>query len=177
MNKLKMQKIILFSLIAIAVGYVVYNYYIMATNQKIIALTQEIKSKEALFKELDEFSKTKKDAAKQIGQLEMANTILSEKIPDYNCSTEFTTELYSLTTNKSMRADNININSSEEGEYGVIKISLDTTGKIDDIKQIISYFKNHKRKLLLKSFRMQTGTDDAYTASLNLELYYQKSKL
>lgn len=172
-----MQKIILFSLIAIAVGYVVYNYYIMATNHKIIELTQEIKNKEDKFNQLDEFSKTTTAAKKQIANLEMANTILGEKIPDYNCSTEFTTELYSLTMDNSMKADNININSSEEGEYGIVKISLDTTGSSNDIKKVINYFENHKRKLLLKSFRMQTGINDTYTASLNFELYYEKSKL
>lgn len=177
MNKEKNQKIILFSLIAIIIVYVVYNYYIMTSNQRIIELSQQIKEKRILFNDLNSFKAKKKEAVKQISQLEAATTILSEKIPDYNCRTEFTAELYSLTSSKALNAYNVNMNPSDEDKKdGVIKISLDTAGKYQDIKQVINYFKNHKRKIMLKAFRMQAKGDGTYTASLNLEMYYQDSK-
>jgi len=176
MKKKKRERLILLILVVIFLGYAVYNYYLVSSNEKIISLNNEKREIEAQLKVLQEFSPKKKDVENQIEQLKTAEAIISEKIPDYNYSSELIAELYSLSTKKVLDAQNININYEETADKGIIKVSLDTFGDIDEIEQVVSYFKNNKRKFYLKSFTVQSEKENDYKASLNLEAYYRIDK-
>lgn len=176
MKKQKFQKTVLLFLIAVVIGFLVYNLYISKSNARVVQLNGEIRSKQTQVKELRSISKKRSEVEDRINHLEKELEYIDREIPDSDSNRELTEELYELLKSKELKIDNISITYPDSGkaQFGTTRLSIQSTGSLMEIEEVINYLRNNKRRLAIKMFSIRSNPDNTYSASINVELKYIK---
>lgn len=172
--KIKRLKTIIVVLMLLIAGYFIYDYYILASNEQIIQLREELKIKEDKIKELKKVRKNKKAIENKIREYENELSKLTEKLPVHQ-GNQLVQEFFEDKNKNKIPIDDIKVVfSKNEKGYNVMKISVKTAKNLNVIKEVINYLNNYKRKISIKTFSMQAGVNDIYTATIDAELYYSE---
>ena len=171
--KNKKQKIILTFLILIGIGYGIYEYYLISSNERIAILNNEISVRKSLLEQMYDVRKNKSQIEKQIQNIEMELTNLEEKLPSKDYCSEFINDFKIFIMSRKIYFDDRKFMSTEErGNYYISIVPIDVKGSLSEISQVINFLNNYKRKLYIKGIRLQAKPDNSYSGSINLELYY-----
>jgi len=175
MRKNGIEKLILTILAAVIIGYSVYTFYLMSSNERIKQLEDELKSKKSTVSQLYNLKKERMQIEQKIKNTEMELLSLEERLPSFNCSNELIQNFYKLYNSKELKISTINSGFQEENDSrGVSRISIQSKGSIKDISDIVRYIRNHKRKLSITMFNLQATPDNTYSATMNVEWSYEK---
>jgi len=174
MSKEKVQKIILFIVILAGVGYAVHKYYISISNEKIQTLTLEYEEKSEKVKNLQTWSKKRQEAQGMIEDYQNELIKIEEILPSKSQGSELTMDIYKMIKNSAIKADKVDLSFPKENEkYNITRVSINTSGTLNEIKEVINYFKSFKKKLVVKTFSVQATPRD-YSAKIDLDLYSMK---
>ena len=173
--KKKIQKMTLALLILIAIGYAIYEYYLTSSNENIAMLKNEISVRRSMLEQLYDIRKNKSQIEKQIQNIEMEHANLEEKVPSKDYGLELISDFKIFIMSRNIYFDDRKYMSTEErGNYYTSIVPVDVKGSLGEIRQVINFLNNYKRKLYIKGIRLQAKPDNSYFASINLELYYMK---
>ncbi|MGE5328867.1 MAG: type 4a pilus biogenesis protein PilO [Deltaproteobacteria bacterium] len=174
MSKEKLQKIILFVLILAGVSYAVYKYYISISNENIQKYSLEYNEKNKKVKNLERWSKKREEAERKIEAYESELIKVEELLPSKSQGSEITMDIYKMIKSSTIKTDNVDLSFPKENEkYAITRVSINTSGSLDEIKEVLNYFKGFKKKLIVKNFSVQ-ATPQNYTAKIDFDLYSMK---
>ena len=139
-------------------------------------MREELKNKQSQLNELTSIEKKRDEVESKITYMENELEYINNKIPDYDCSKELTEEFHNLIISKKIKINTGEVTYPDSGkdQYGTSRISIQSTGSIEDIRGVVNYLKHHKRRLTIKMFSLQANPDNTYSASINVELAYIK---
>ncbi len=161
------------SLLIIFAAALVYLIFLSCSYNRPALLKEEIRAVQGRIEQLTVFSKNLSEAEGQIETLQNQIRQVEEKIPGYDCSNEFARELYGFVLGKKLNIDEIRIDSPiQKGSVKAYRFTIETSGSLDQIKQVIGYMNNHKRKLVIRTFSMREKPDSTYSAIMSVELYH-----
>lgn len=174
MSKEKLQKIILFIIILAGVGYAVYKYYLSISNERIQALSVEYEEKSEKVKNLQSWSKKREGTQKMIEDYQSELIKFEEILPSKSQGSELTMDIYKMIKSSAVKTDNVDLSFPKESEkYNITRVSISTSGTLNEIKDTLNYFRGFKKKLVVKNFSVQANPAN-YSARIDLDLYSMK---
>ncbi len=163
-------KILLVIFVAAAAAYLIYWSY---SYDRVALLKEQIKAAQSRIDRLEALRENLPESESRLKSLEVQIKHVEDKIPDYDCSNEFARELYGLVSAKRLYIDEIRIDSPvQRDSLQTYRFLIEASGSLDQVKQLVRYMNNHKRKLVIRTFSIRERPDNTFSAIMSVELYH-----